>query len=497
MNRKNGIWLLNKAVTIAWVLLLVTLPVTSFPYFPGGMGGETLVRPLSLFPLLLLCILVTIPDLFRRRLPRTFLPLFAFCVVALISSILALTRGSDVFLGISLSARTLRNLITLGIGTAYFLTVSLVPKTWDELKSSLRWLYTGFGIALAWGTLQAVYVVYLYPPYFELIKTVQTYISTRRLFATRISGMTYEPKWFADQICFLLLPWLLSSVFQGQSVFKWRYRWITIELILLCWSVIVLLFTFSRTGMAILVGYILVIFFIFRPRRARQETAIQSRSWRKWRVFEALLAVSVLGLIIVGVGSQNRYFSRFWTYFTEQERIGPNRTYLEYLGFRQRFAYAETAFRVYEVFPVLGVGLGNYAFYFDEMLPDLPWSRFPEIVRYITPDEDAPRLITPKNLFARLLAETGLVGTILFTAFVVSVLGCALYLWYSPSQEQKVWGMGGLLALMVFPILVFSFDSFALPNMWVVFGLITAAAHLNSPGVKESLSNTGLLDSNL
>jgi hypothetical protein len=129
------------------------------------------------------------------------------------------------------------------------------------------------------------------------------------------------------------------------------------------------------------------------------------------------------------------------------------------------------------------------------MLPDLPWSRFPEIVRYITPDEDAPRLITPKNLFARLLAETGLVGTILFTAFVVSVLGCALYLWYSHSLEQKVWGMGGLLALMVFPILVFSFDSFALPNMWVVFGLIIAAAHLNSPGVKESLSNSGLLDS--
>ena len=197
---------------------------------------------------------------------------------------------------------------------------------------------------------------------------------------------------------------------------------------------------------------------------------------------EALIAVLLLGIVIVGVGSQNRYFSRFWTYFTESEQIGPNRTYLEYIGFRQRFAYAETAFRVYEAFPVMGVGLGNYAFYFDEMLADLPWSRFPEVIRYITPDEDAPRLITPKNLYARLLAETGLAGTILFTTFVLAVLGCALYLWFSISNEQKIWGMGGLLALMVFPILVFSFDSFALPNMWVVFGLITAAAHLPIPG---------------
>ena len=302
--------------------------------------------------------------------------------------------------------------------------------------------------------------------------------------------MTYEPKWFADQICFLLLPWLLSSVVQGQSVFKWRYRRVSIEMILLFWSVIVLLFTFSRSGMAILVGYAIIIFLMFRSRRASQKTTIRPVHQQSRRVVEALIAVLLLGIVIVGVGSQNRYFSRFWTYFTESEQIGPNRTYLEYIGFRQRFAYAETAFRVYEAFPVLGVGLGNYAFYFEEMLPDLPWSRFPEVIRYITPEEDAPRLITPKNLYARLLAETGLVGIILFTTFVLAVLGCALYLWFSSSKEQKVWGMGGLLALMIFPILVFSFDSFALPNMWVVFGLITAAAHLPMPSDLGSSSKS-------
>jgi hypothetical protein len=439
------------------------------------------VRPLSLYPLLVLFLFGTLPSLFTRRLPRTFLPLFAFCCVALLSSILALTNRSDVFLGISLPERVLRNLITLGLGLAYYLTVSLTVKSWDGMKSALKWVYIGFGIALAWGTLQAVYVIYLYSPYFELLKTIQTFISTRRLFPTRISGMTYEPKWFADQICFLLLPWLLSSVVQGQSIFKWRYRWISVEIILLIWSVIVLLFTFSRTGMAILVGYAFIVVLMFRSRRVGHKANSQSAPQRRRRLLEALIVVLVLGIVIVGVGSQNRYFSRFWTFFTEREQIGPNRTYLQYIGFRQRFAYAETAFRVYEAFPVLGVGLGNYAFYFEDKLPNLSWSRFPEIIRYITPDEDAPRLITPKNLYARLLAETGLAGTILFTSFTLAVLGCALYLWFSSFREQKMWGMAGLLALIVFPILVFSFDSFALPNMWVVFGLITAAAHLPVP----------------
>src|SRR4030067_222150 len=67
---------------IAWVLFLVFLPVTSFPLFPKVMGGSALVRPLSLFPLILLVLLVTLPHLIRRPLPRTLLVLIPFILVA-------------------------------------------------------------------------------------------------------------------------------------------------------------------------------------------------------------------------------------------------------------------------------------------------------------------------------------------------------------------------------------------------------------------------------
>jgi uncharacterized membrane-anchored protein YitT (DUF2179 family) len=58
-------------------------------------------------------------------------------------------------------------------------------------------------------------------------------------------------------------------------------------------------------------------------------------------------------------------------------------------------------------------------------------------------------------------------------------------LWFSPSPEQKYWAMSGFLSLVVFAIVVFSFDSFSIPNMWVVFGLITAAAHLKDPALEQ------------
>ena len=96
-------------------------------------------------------------------------------------------------------------------------------------------------------------------------------------------------------------------------------------------------------------------------------------------------------------------------------------------------------------------------------------------------------MITPKNLILRVMAETGMLGLATFIAFVIAILGCALYLWFSPDLEVKFWGVGGILGLIAFGLVTFSFDSFAIPNMWVVFGLITAAMRLS----KRQLTGAG------
>ncbi|HLE53335.1 MAG TPA: O-antigen ligase family protein [Anaerolineales bacterium] len=442
------------------------------------MGGETLVRPLSVYPLILLLVLAILPRLFKKRLPVTLLPWLAFLVMAFMSSVVALSLGTQATQGITVASRLLRNIFALGLGSAIYLTVALLPESWDDLNASLRWLYSGFGIALLWGSLQAVYIIHFSRPYFNWVSDIQTYLSTRKLFTTRVSGLTYEPKWFAEQICFLLLPWLVGAVLQNRSVFKWRYRRLTVELVLLTWSVIVLIFTFSRSGLVILGVVIVVSLFLFDPRGGGEVVVSGGKHATKQvgRLTQTILALVVIGLAVFLAGNQNRFFSRLWRYWTEGEI--QNKTFLEYIGLRSRLAYVETAWRTFEAFPVFGVGLGNYALYFDEMLPDQPWSRNPEIIRLITPSDDTIRLITPKNLYARLLAETGLLGTIAFTAFFVAVLGCVLFLWLSSGPDQKFWGFSGLLSLIIFFLVMVSFDSFAIPNMWVVFGLITAAAHI-------------------
>jgi O-antigen ligase len=278
----------------------------------------------------------------------------------------------------------------------------------------------------------------------------------------------------------LLIPWLLGAILSRRSIFAWRYKRITVEWVLLVWSVAVLVFTYSRTGLFILAILVLLGYFLFRFYTQEKLTKKKKPPKSATRRILEIVAVFVgLVVVLVVIGAQNPYFSRLWRYWTEAKTR--NRSYLEYIAFEQRFVYWQTAFRIYESNPLIGVGLGNYAFYFDEKLPNQPWFLQKEIIRQITPAEGRDRLITPKNLYARLLAETGLLGTVTFTTFVFAIFGCILLLIFSQLPDQKYWGMSAALAMVVFVITVFSFDSFALPNMWIFFGLTTAAAHLANP----------------
>lgn len=474
INWKN---ILGKSEKIAWGLLFFSLPITSFPYFPAEFGGKTLVRPFAAYPLVFLLLAVTIPRLIKRQLPRTFLPLLAFIFLAGISSLLAMATSTEGLLGVSVASRTIRNLATLALGVAFYITIVMLINNWDDLKFSIRWMVAGFTAALLWGSAQALYILHYNSNYFQLLNQVQSLVSTRKLFPDRISGLTYEPKWFAEQICFLLLPWLLASILSKRSLFAWRYKWISVEWILSAWASVVLVFTFSRTGLIIAIGLSVLSFIIYRAYALTPNTkpGLAKPGSKRRLVFETGVLLTSLLTILFIVGSQNPYFSRLWRYWTEDK--ARNRTYLEYIAFEQRFVYWETAFQIFEEQPVLGVGLGNYAFHFKDALPDR-FYRMPEIVRQITPTEGRDRLITSKNLLARLLAETGILGTATFIAFAIGVLGCALRLFLSPNPEQKSFGLGSILSMAVFGVVIFSFDSFAIPNMWVSFGLITAAAYL-------------------
>ena len=79
----------GKLVWATWILLLLTLPITSLPLLANLLGGTT-VNPAAAIPLAVLALLWLVPYFFRRgTLPMDTVPLLGFVAVAAVSSISA------------------------------------------------------------------------------------------------------------------------------------------------------------------------------------------------------------------------------------------------------------------------------------------------------------------------------------------------------------------------------------------------------------------------
>ncbi|MBS3751208.1 MAG: hypothetical protein KGY39_06850, partial [Anaerolineales bacterium] len=66
----------------------------------------------------------------------------------------------------------------------------------------------------------------------------------------------------------------------------------------------------------------------------------------------------------------------------------------------------------------------------------------------------------------------------IFLTFLLVLLAAGLYLWLSDQEVEHFWGTVSILGVVAFVVDAFSFDSFAIPNPWIMFGMITAAGRI-------------------
>jgi O-antigen ligase len=78
----------------------------------------------------------------------------------------------------------------------------------------------------------------------------------------------------------------------------------------------------------------------------------------------------------------------------------------------------------------------------------------------------------PKNLYVRLLAETGLIGFFLFLAFQFHVLGDMLALLHRKEAWARFAVVAGVFAWFAITFYNFTQDSLATPNIWLISGIL-------------------------
>jgi O-antigen ligase len=457
-----------------WAIVLVCLPVTSFRYFPF-LGDSTYVRPLSLYPLALLLPILLIQGFRReRRLewPGSMILITIFTLAVLVATGFGALLDPIPLRGQAYLDRVLRAWLTLLIGISFFVSAAWMNRDEANLKFTVKWLLVGFGLDLAWSGLQGVT---FYTPLLKKVMVThwQLAFSMRELVRTnRISGLAYEPAWLAGQIATLYYPCLFACLLTGERLT--RYKWV--EPVLLVFATVLLLATYSRGGLLEASGAA-ALTFLFAGREHLRAAwdwfASGFRSDGTW-----VLRILMISSIVVAVGGvllilgQKGYIARMW-----DTQAASLQEFLVENSAGARAAYSTAAMVAYEEHAWTGVGLGASGFYIYENLPDWSLTTVPEIARQLSPEN---RLYpNPKNLYVRLLAETGLIGFVLFLVFQLAILGDTLTALGSTGLTRFL-GVAGLFAWLAIGLYNFTQDSFASPNIWLIPGILAGMSNFSS-----------------
>lgn len=468
--KKNTVFSVDTAVQVLWAIALAAIPVTSFRWFPFLGEGRTLVRPLAMIPLGLLLPLLFLQGVRRKRtllLANALVPLGVFVLFVLASTGLGALLNPIPLYGNEYEDRALRALVTLATGLVFLLSALWMDTNESEFRFSLKWLLVGLCINFVWSGLQAVsfYTGWIDK---EMLTQWQLAFSMRQLDRTnRISGLAFEPAWLAGQLATIYLPFLFAALLTNFRLTSARW----LEPVLLILSTLGLLSTYSRGGLltAILAAGLTALLVGRKTLRSIWHWFLSGFHGRR---MDGILRAGIILALLGALGASALFLGRkniFRNLLTA--RTDSLSAYMVGINAGARGAYLAGAWAAYEMFPLTGVGLGASGFYIYENLPDWSLTTVPEIARQQSPEN---RLYpNPKNMYARLLAEAGLIGFVLYLAFQFHLLGDAFALFF---QSQEAWrrfaAVAGIFAWFAVNLYNSTQDSFATPNIWLVAGMI-------------------------
>ena len=261
----------------------------------------------------------------------------------------------------------------------------------------------------------------------------------------RLRTVSFEPPAFGN-FAGMAWPWLLCAVLMTRKSRR------ALHIILLVAFTILIVGSQARTGWLLLAADLVsfgLLWFLFLPREGRVNKPA------------ALITGSVLLLTITSI---------VLVYAASFDEIVSGVVGGTSVSDLSRLAYQVTALKLFSVNPIVGVGLGQFAFKAASSMPS--WGFLsPEIQSSLVyPEAPWPNIY---SLYARLAAELGIMGLLgwvaIWSAFTISVCRAAL----------RYAGFGRTVPAIVYPIIMgcvavlvasVTTDTFRTPMIWITLG---------------------------
>ncbi len=270
----------------------------------------------------------------------------------------------------------------------------------------------------------------------------------------RIHSVTSEPLYFANYLLIPLLIGLTYLLVAPKLLRGWQKAAVAL-------AALDFLLTMSRGAILALVPALVVL--AIGLMRLKGATV-------KWKpVILGAVAIIVLGAVSIGTasaiatGNPLRGIDNFGSQLTVK--------LFSTGSFYQREGQSSIGLKIAAANPVFGVALAGVT---------------PYVNGYATPRHPND-VIALNNQAIELLAETGVVGTVLFYIFLLSLLVAAWRTYPSIKDAQhRVLLLGSMVVLVAMTLQAQSFTGFFLVPYWVIYGLVLALSARRFRASKKS-----------
>lgn len=386
-------------------------------------------------------------------------PLFFFVLVLIfwfvISTLLnSLDISKYYFKQTSGFSRTIRQYFVLIISaivlllTYYNVFISFSAKT--LLFKIRRILLFSFVIVLVYAFLEILIlkfnVLWLIPvvELFNYVPFVDVYIDIRNF---RISSITFESPALATYL-FFISGWMFSYVFTEKGLKKYIPGMLTIVLTL---------FSGSRAGLLIILiqaigfGYFLI--------RKKKYQIIFVRVLKY-----SMLAVTLI-FLVKGRTITNYFFEKATSFDIEDDTHAVSN--------KSRFGIQYANFQVFLLNPIYGVGIGQQAFVAKDLYPKWATEDNWEFrLKYF--NEEVKSFPPGYNIYIRILAEAGIIGFIIFSLLLLSILYVAHAISKDEDEGRSILGIIVFVSILGVIFNWLKMDTYRTFNFWINLALLLA-----------------------
>ncbi len=435
-----------------WGALIISFPFTALEVWPSQM--KTFGEPAVLIAGLLMGLIVAESVLRPNRIfipkGRSALLLLLFILALGLSFFINYPINPYMWPGHNPWSKSARQLVQwLVDGSVVYFTVRFV-QSWKDFRFALQCAFAGFFLTAGSTVLE---VLAKHSPQ-SVVGTLFMFLHNGGMEAgNRLDLLAMEPAMAGDYLL-LIVPLLICGAYYWKSR-HWTIFWSAVALLLFCG-------TFSLGCFGALFAAALIVSVVYARRGSKG----------------LLIGVFLLLSMLVGTAvssSRGEEFLGDRIAAILQNGLGPS---IPDFSTRQRLASAEATFGVFLEHPLTGVGIGKSPFYMYGAYP--VWALNQSDVANATFwKTHSPAGATSFNLLVQMLAETGLIGTAIFVALLISMLADCYGAMNAATEKWKRRVFAGILFALVAQIIHYSAMSWLGMRYWFfIWGLAICAPRL-------------------